>query len=190
MKRGEAFEEYDGQQLLQKFGRDLVDAFAEGNQPWLLGAAERHQNWKAKYEHQMRKCSASRLKREMIRESFADLGVRELRLPLLDRNVAPMKEGKPDPDSEFIRKVMQTVRETGYILHIEIEFEERSSKEWQEVFSVFVSALEKSGRDVINKCRFHVYFSSMERAEQVKELTSHMTQLVDPKHVKPALRFA
>lgn len=189
VERGESFEEYDGQQFLQRFGRNLIDAFAGENQSLLLKAAERQQSWKDQYEHQIRKYRASRIKKEMIRESLVDLGVKELCLPILDKNIVSLKDGKPQPDFGFIQKVLQTVRETGYILHIEIKFEERSSKEWQEVFAAFVSILEASGRDVINKCRFHVYFSSMEKTEQVKELTYHMAQLIDPKYIKPALRF-
>lgn len=190
MERGEAFEEYDGQQLLQRFGRNLVDAFAGGSQSWLLRTAERQQSWREQYEHQMRKYSASRIKKEMMRESLVELGVKELCLPLLDRKIIPLKDGTPEPDLGFIQKVLQTVRETGYLLQIEMEFEERSSKEWEEVFSAFISILESSGRDVAGKCRFHLYFSSMQKADQVRELMSYMAKLVDQKHIKPALRFA
>lgn len=189
IRRGEAFEEYDGRQLLRSFGRNLVDAFADENQSWLLRTAGLQQNWREQYEYQMRKYSASRIKKEMLRESLAELGVKELHLPLLDPNTAAVKDGEMQLDSGFIQKVLQHVKERGYILHIEMNVEERGTGEWETVFAMFVSALEESGRELMGRCRFDLYFSRMEKAEEVRELAAYMARFVDAKYIRPALRF-
>ncbi|MCE2603996.1 hypothetical protein LH384_33455, partial [Pseudomonas aeruginosa] len=72
----------------------------------------------------MRKYTGSRIKKEMIRESHQALGLREIYMPLLDKNAAGLRDGKITYDTEFVENIFRIVREMSYVLCIEIRFEE------------------------------------------------------------------
>ena len=189
-ERGACYEEYDGAQLLGRFGRDLIDSFMDEEKSYFIHSAELEHNWRKKYEYQMRKYTGSRIKKEMIRESHQELGLRELYLPLLDKNVVEFHEGEISIDREFIENVFRVVREMAYILCIEVRFEERPAEEWNQIISSFAAAvLRQGGKEAINRCRFFIYFSEFEKDVEVKGLIDQLKGTIDPKNVKMALKF-
>lgn len=190
MQRGACFEEYDGTQLLGSFGRDLIDSFMDEEKSYLIHSADLSHNWKEKYEYQMRKYTGSRIKKEMIRESHQALGLREIYMPLLDKNAAGLRDGKITYDTEFVENIFRIVREMSYVLCIEIRFEERSAEEWEQIITGFASSIQhQEGKEALSRCRFCIYFSEFEKDVEVKGLIDRLKGHIDSKNIKMALKF-
>lgn len=189
--REDQFEEYDGSWLLARFGRDLLETFMDEEKSYLLQSARLEQNWRRKYEYQMRKYTGSRIKKEMIRSSHQEAGLKELYLPLLDRNAVSLQDQTVQIDEAFMEAVFQLQREMGYILCIEICYEERSGQEWEAVVKAFIrQARRRGGRDALNRCRFFIFISEPEKDREAQELVKLLEQDIDPKKIKLALRFS
>lgn len=189
--REEQFEDYDGSWLLTRFGRDLLETFMDEEKSSLLYSADLDSNWRKKYEYQMRKYTGSRIKREMIRGSHQEAGLKELHLPLLDRKAVSVHNGEARFDEDFFETVFQLIQDMGYLLCIEICYEERSGQEWETVVKAFIGKLcLRGGREALNRCRFSVFISEPEKDREAQELVKQLEEELDPKKIKLALRFA
>ncbi|MCB6992713.1 helix-turn-helix domain-containing protein [bacterium 210820-DFI.6.37] len=189
--REEQFDEYDGAWLLSRFGSDLLETFMDEEKSYLIHSAQLEQNWRKKYDIQMRKFTGSRIKKEMIRSSHQEAGLKELHLPLLDRNVARLRDGAVCFDEDFIETVFQLAREMGYLLCIEIRYEERSGQEWETVVKAFMEqARRRGGREILNRCRFSIFIGEPENDKDARELVKQLERDIDTKKIKLALRFA
>lgn len=187
-KREENFEEYEASRFLACFGRDLLESFMDEEKSYLLHSAGLEQNWRKRYEYQMRKFTGSRIKKEMIRSSHQEAGLKEVHLPLLDQWVVSVKDGKPVFDEEFIKTVSRFVQEMGYLLCIEISYQERSSQEWEAIVQAFIKDI-CSRYDVLSRCRFLIFISEPEKDREAQELVKLLSEEIDPKKIKLALRF-
>ena len=94
-------------------------------------------NWKRKYEAEVRKYSGSRMKQELIKESHRESGIREVYLPLFDRSVTDVSGEYVTFDKKFIEKVLVKVKELAQTLFIEMRFRERASDEWEKIIRGF-----------------------------------------------------
>ena len=156
----------------------------------LIQSAGEAGDWRRKYEQQMSRYLGSKLKREMIRESHHELGLREIYLPLLDKNVADIRDGQIAIDESFVCSVLQKAKEMAHVLYIEMDFDSRSAEEWEQVIYAFIDIVKKSDvRDMLQRCRFIVYFDQLEKDVMVKELIDRIAPAVGPRNIRMALKF-
>lgn len=187
---GNNIEEYEHSELLNRFGRVLIYANMDEERARLIQSAGEAGDWRRKYEQQMSRYLGSKLKREMIRESHHELGLREIYLPLLDKNVADIRDGQIAIDESFVCSVLQKAKEMAHVLYIEMDFDSRSAEEWEQVIYAFIDIVKKSDvRDMLQRCRFIVYFDQLEKDVMVKELIDRIAPAVGPRNIRMALKF-
>lgn len=188
---GNRMEEYDRTELMERLGRSLAYANIDEERASLIRSAEHNAgDWRRRYEAQMSRYSGSKLKREMIKESHHELGLREIYLPLLDRSTAEIKDGSVSLDDGFILSALRKAKEMAHVLYIELEFDLHSVDQWEEIITAFVSTvISGGGKELLQRCRYVVCFDKLEKDIAVKELIDRVSPLVGAKNIKMALKF-
>ncbi len=126
----------------------------------------------------------------MIRESHHALGLREICLPLFDGKVIKMQDGKIEMDEAFIGTVLQNAKELGHILCIELAFHMYSANDWEKLIRAFAGvAREKGGREMLQRCKFILYFDKLESDAAAGELIDRVSDAIDAKNIRMAIRF-
>ncbi len=174
---GTVIDEYEGTEFLGRFGMEFVYASVDREKASIIRSAETAMSWRHRYEYYIQKATGSKLKREMVRESHIETGLREIVLPLLDSDEAS--------DSDFIEKVLENARIMNFILTVEINFSRRSCDEWENVIKGFA---ERAG-DAISRCRFNIYIDDFEKDVQARQLIDSISDAVNPKNIKMAVKF-
>ena len=166
---GTALAEYDGAEFLGRFGKEKAS---------IIRSAETAMSWRRKYEYHVQKSTGSKLKREMVRESHLETGLKEIVLPLLDSD-------ETAADADFIDKVLDSARTMGLALTVEINFAKRDCDSWERVIREFAGR----ARDALSRCRFNIYIDDFEKDVQAKQLTDKISDIINPKNIKMAVKF-
>lgn len=180
---GTELTEYNGAEFLGRFGRDFIYASVDKEKASIIRSAETAMSWRRKYEYHIQKSTGSKLKREMVRESHMETGLREISLPLLDSD-----ETAADP--QFISKVLSDVKTMGFILNIEIELGRRDCDAWEQVIRAFAEQAAQHGRELLGRCRFNIYIDDFENDIQARALIDRLTDIINPKNIKMAVKFS
>lgn len=191
VSEGNRIEEYDRLELMERLGRSLAYANIDEERASLIRSAEHNTgNWRRRYENQMSRYSGSKLKREMIKESHHELGLREIYLPLLDRSTTEIVDGTVSLDDGFILSVLHKAREMAHVLYIELEFDLHSADDWEAIIRESVDTVTRDGgRELLQRCRYVVCFDELEKDVAVKELIDRVSPFVGAKNIKMALKF-
>ena len=107
---GTDIDEYLHSEILTKLGPALVYANMDEERARLIRSSGASGDWRQKYETQMSRYSGSKLKREMIKESHHQLGLREIYLPLLDSNVVKLRDGEVMMDEDFVWMALEKAK--------------------------------------------------------------------------------
>lgn len=174
---GTVIDEYEGTEFLGRFGMEFVYSSVDREKASIIRSAETAMSWRHRYEYYIQKATGSKLKREMVRESHIETGLREIVLPLLDSDEAS--------DSDFIEKVLENARVMNFILTVEINFSRRSCDDWENVIRGFA---DKAG-DAVGRCRFNVYIDDFEKDVQARQLIDSLSDIINPKNIKMAVKF-
>lgn len=181
---------YGYDEILDKFGRTLAYVNLDEEDTKLMRYAEHADDWTQRYETQMGRYSGSKLKREMIRESHHALGLREIYLPLFDGKVIGMQDGEIEMDETFCGAVLQNAKELGHILCIELAFHRYPVNDWEKLIRAFVSMIkEKGSKEMLQRCKFIIYFDKLENDAAARELIDKVSDIIDAKNIKMAIRF-
>ncbi len=175
--------EYDGAEFLGRFGREFIYASVDKEKAGIIRSAETAMNWRRKYEYHVQKSTGSKLKREMIRESHLETGLKEIVLPLLDSD-------ETAADADFIDKVLDNVRTMGLALTVEITFARRDCDVWERIIREFAVRLTACGKEAVSRCRFNIYIDDFEKDVQAKQLIDKISDIINPKNIKLAVKFS
>lgn len=193
---GTKITKYSESETIKRFGRELMYADIGEEKAYLINSASmetstgQSEGWRKKYETQMSKYSGSKLKKEMIRESQIESGLREIHLPLFDKAVIGIDRGIIDMDEEFISETLRRAKEMSHILYIEMFFSDRTADEWERIIRFFTRTVKESSEpDLMQRCRFIIYFDEFEEDVEVKELIDRVVDDVGRKNIKMALKF-
>ena len=174
--------EYDGAEFLGRFGREFIYASVDKEKAGIIRSAETAMSWRRKYEYHVQKSTGSKLKREMVRESHLETGLKEIVLPLLDSD-------ETAADADFIDKVLDNVRTMGLALTVEITFAKRDCAAWERVIREFEVRLAACGKEAVSRCRFNIYIDDFEKDVQAKQLIDRISDIINPKNIKLAVNF-
>ena len=189
-EEGTSVDEYGIGEFIVKFGHDLVYADMDEIKVSLIQGEGAKDNWKRKYEAEVRKYSGSRMKQELIKESHRESGIREVYLPLFDRSVTDVSGEYVTFDKKFIEKVLVKVKELAQTLFIEMRFRERASDEWEKIIRGFSQIAKDIGSpDLLAMCRFVVCLDEFGADIEAKEFIDRISDIVNRKHIKIALKF-
>lgn len=175
---GTELAEYDGAEFLGRFGKEFIYASVDKEKASIIRSAETAMSWRRKYEYHVQKSTGSKLKREMVRESHLETGLKEIVLPLLDSD-------ETAADADFIDKVLDSARTMGLALTVEINFAKRDCDSWERVIREFAGR----ARDALSRCRFNIYIDDFEKDVQAKQLTDKISDIINPKNIKMAVKF-
>ena len=175
---GTELAEYDGAEFLGRFGKEFIYASVDKEKASIIRSAETPMSWRRKYEYHVQKSTGSKLKREMVRESHLETGLKEIVLPLLDSD-------ETAADADFIDKVLDSARTMGLALTVEINFAKRDCDSWERVIREFAGR----ARDALSRCRFNIYIDDFEKDVQAKQLTDKISDIINPKNIKMAVKF-
>lgn len=189
LEYGIDIDEYDNSDIIGKFGRVLAYANMDDERASVIKSAANGVDWKFNYETQMNRYLGCRLKTEIIRERHQDIGIREIHLPLLDKSVAKFADGQVTIDENVVLDILRKAEPMFSAINIEVDFESRTSDEWEAIIRKFVDMVEKADRKLIQHCRFTFYFSNFEMDTAVKKLTEALSDVIGAKNMKIALRF-
>ena len=190
LKRGSSLQEYETADFLERFSRELVETCMEESNAQLLRSAEQAKSWRKKYEVQLQKYTGSKIRREMIRESYQESGLREIYLPLLDQETVSVQGGSMEIDMEFIRRTIDMVREMMGTLFIEVAFCERSAAEWEQILTTFSDRLQEyAGKEMLNRCRLVICVEAFEQVLEARELQERIAERTGFKNLKLVFRL-
>ena len=179
---GTELAEYDSAEFLGRFGKEFIYASVDKEKASIIRSAETAMNWRRKYEYHMQKSTGSKLKREMIRESHLETGLNEIVLPLLDSD-------ETASDAAFIEKTLESARIMGFTVTVEITFAKRDCDAWERVIREFAGRAAACGKDTLNRCRFNIYIDDFEKDVQAKQLIDKISDIINPKNIKMAVKF-
>ena len=189
-QEGNQILEYSITGFIEKFGRALAFSNIDEANASFIRAAAANESWRKRYEAHVVRYSGSKLKKEMIRETWHDAGIREIFIPLFDETVIHGSGQSEDIDEAFIDDVLTKTGELGLRLCIEIPFPKRSADEWHRIISQFADAMERKGKaEAVRRCRFVIYFDEFGHTAEAKELSEHIAEIVSDRNVKMALKF-
>ena len=179
---GTELAEYDGAEFLGRFGKEFIYASVDKEKASIIRSAETAMSWRRKYEYHVQKSTGSKLKREMVRESHLETGLKEIVLPLLDSD-------ETAADADFIDKVLDSARTMGLALTVEITFAKRDCAAWERVIREFAVRLAAYGKEAVSRCRFNIYIDDFEKDVQAKQLIDRISDIINPKNIKMAVKF-
>ncbi len=179
---GTEIEEYGSEEFMGRFGKEFVYASVDEEKASLIRSAETAMNWRRKCEYYMQKSTGSKLKREMVRESHIETGLKEIVLPLLDSD-------ETAADTEFIKKVFEKTKIMGLTLTVAITFIERDCDTWEKVIRKFADRAAGFSKDALNSCRFNIYIDDFEKDVQAKQLIDRISDIINPKNIKLSVKF-
>lgn len=77
-----------------------------------------------------------------------------------------------------------------HLLHITMDFDSHSVDEWESIILSFVNTVkEKGSGDLLQRCRFVIYFNQLEKDVAVRELIDRVSPVTGSRNIKMALKF-
>lgn len=187
---GTSVSEYSIGEFIDKFGHELVYADMDEVKVSLIQGEGSRDNWRKKYDAEIRKYSGSRVKQERLKESHRETGVRDIYIPLFDKAVTDISDGRVTFDKVFIEKVLKKVKELAHTLYIEIHFREREPQQWEQIIREFSKIVKESGaQDILAMCRLVICLDEFGADVEAKEFADGISDIVNRKHVKISLKF-
>ena len=187
---GTKLREYSGEEFLERFGRPLIYAGMDESKAKLIRDGGEGLSWRDRYEIREGRYAGSKIKREMIEEQRLESGLKEIYIPLLDRNVVGIDGDSISMDMDFIEMVLMRVKKMSLILYIEVRYREHTPEEWERIIEYFIHAVGDSGKPgLLSRCRFLFCFDELTDAPGVKKLVTAVSGIVGAKNVKMALKF-
>lgn len=175
--------------ISEKYSNLFVDYLVDGGAELFPFTEIPPSSWRQKFEQKVLN-SGRRIKREMMKENQRSIGLKEIFLPLFDRNVVHFSEGEPVFDWNFIGEVIHYSREMNYFICIEINYSDRNHQDWQKIldrFTTFVLSL--MGKECLSRFRFHVYFTDVHIDAESQELINFLCEKTDSRSLKVAVRY-
>lgn len=185
---GDIFEEFKREIIIEQYNGKLINLLVDEDGD-LLDGAPSEISWRQDFEKNMNPLGR-RIKREMIKENQKTLGLREIFIPLLDKQVVHTDNGEISFDWNFIGEVIRYAKDLNYIICIDINYPDRSFAEWQSVIVSFASfVLSVMGKEYLSRFRFYIFLTEIYLDAEVEELVKRLAEVIDMKHIKVAARY-
>ena len=78
----------------------------------------------------------------------------------------------------------------GLALTVEITFAKRDCAAWERVIREFAVRLAACGKEAVSRCRFNIYIDDFEKDVQAKQLIDRISDIINPKNIKMAVKFS
>lgn len=187
---GDNFEKYSKEAVFEKFNAALINLLVDEEGDVIETSDIRNPNWRQKFEKVINSLGRRRIKREIIKENQRILGMKEIFIPLFDRHVVNISDGEITLDWNFIGDVIRYAKEMNYIICIDINYADRTFKEWLAVVVNFVSFVSGvMGKEYLSRFRFYIFLTDICADGEVEELVGRMSEIIDPKNIKVAARY-
>lgn len=186
---GNVFVELSKEMIAENYNRHLISLLVDEEGDLLEVSNQVNHNWRFEFEKNMNPLGR-RIKREMIKETQKILGLREIFIPLLDKNVVQYVNGDISFDWNFIGEVIKYSKDMNYTICIDINYTDRSFNEWQSIIKSFASfVLSVMGKECLSRFRFYIFMTEIYVDAEVEELVNRMSEIIDLKSIKVTARY-
>ena len=187
-KIGDDFERFPAEQVAERFGPQLINLLVEEDYE-IIEASKTITNWRQEFEKVV-SFTNRRIKHEIMKENQKTLGISEIFLPLFDKQVVQSVGDDFILDWNFIGEVIKYAKEMNYIICIDMDYPERTPKEWYSIISRFTSfVLSAMGRECLSRFRFYLFVTEVYHDSEVEDLVNRLGEQIDIRNIKVCTRY-
>lgn len=185
---GDSFDKIPVELAAERFGPQIISFLVEADSE-IPEARRTNPDWRQEFKRAV-SLTNRRMMHEIILESQRTLGLREIFLPLFDRQMVQSSGEDWILDWYFIGDVIKYAKDMNYVICIEIDYPDRTPKEWHEIICRFSSfVLSAMGQECLSRFRFYLFVKEIFRDPEVEELVTRMEELIDPRNIKVSARY-